>query len=134
MRKKEIKLKVLVEGKAEGEVVVYQSPLSFLGEVDPKEGAILLRGGDRLKIADKIFIFPGLRGSTVGSYVIYALKQYGKAPSAMIVRKADPILITGAVLAEIPLAEGINEKDMEEAKEFRRGIFDGERSVLMFID
>ncbi|MCE4619574.1 MAG: DUF126 domain-containing protein, partial [Desulfurococcales archaeon] len=48
------------------------------------------------------------RGSTVGSYTIYGLKYYGKAPTAIIVENdADPILVAGAVLAGIPLVDRV---------------------------
>jgi len=127
---REIKVRVISGNSAEGELLVYPKPISFLGEVDPKRGIILVSGQDEVKIKDKILIFPGTRGSTVGSYVIYALKYYGNAPAAMVVHRAEPILIAGAVLAGITLAEGLSEVEMKEAMSYRRGEVDAQKGVL----
>ncbi len=89
----------IVPGEAEGEAVVAES-LSFYGEVDPQTGRL----ADGRSIAGKILVIGRSRGSTVGSYIIYALSRNQKAPKAIIIAgDPDPILITGAILANIPL-------------------------------
>lgn len=123
MQEKKVKVKILNGDYAEGELLVYDSPISFLGEVDPKKGAIV-QHGKQFIIKDKILVFPNSRGSTVGSYVLYALKYYNNAPKAIIVEKAEPILIIGCILAEIPLAEGLPGDTLEEAKKCRRATLD----------
>ncbi|NJE60972.1 DUF126 domain-containing protein [Thermococcus sp. 21S7] len=100
----------IVGGKAEGELIVSQKPLSFLGGVDPETGIVTdaesdIRGQN---IAGKILAFPRGKGSTVGSYVIYALKKNGKAPKAIIVGEAETIVATGAIIAGIPMVDGID--------------------------
>ncbi len=60
----------------------------------------------------KILIFPYSIGSTVGSWVIYALKRNNVAPSAIIVDKADMILASGCLISEIPLLDK-PEKDLK---------------------
>ena len=57
-------------------------------------------------VKGKILVFPGGKGSTVGSYKIYEMAKLGTAPLAMIVEKAEPIIVVGCVLANIPLIEG----------------------------
>jgi len=89
-----LKGRKIVGGKAEGELIVSQKPLSFLGGVDPETGIVTdaesdIRGES---IAGKILAFPRGKGSTVGSYVIYALKKNGKAPKAIIVGEAETII------------------------------------------
>lgn len=133
MQEKKIRVKIINEGNAEGELLVYPNPISFLGEVDPKKGVLLGADKKEFEIKGKILIFPNTRGSTVGSYVIYALKYYNNAPSAIIVVKAEPILITGAILAGIPLAEGIDPKDIEEALKFRKARLNSESETLILI-
>ncbi len=86
----------------EAGLVVTPRPISFLGEVDPREG-ILKRPGETQSLGGRIVVFPQSRGSTVGSYVIYALSFYKNAPLAMVVEKAEPLLITGCVIGGIPL-------------------------------
>jgi predicted aconitase with swiveling domain len=116
---KQFQLRVLIKGTAEGELLVYDKPISFLGEVDPKKGVIRTKEKE-LEIKDKILVFPYSRGSTVGSYVIYALKYYNNSPKAFIVKKAEPILITGCVLAGVPLAEIKNKTEWPKLKKYRK--------------
>ena len=56
-------------------------------------------------IKNKILIFPRGKGSTVGSYVIYALKKEGNAPLAIINAEAEPIVAVGAIISDIPMFE-----------------------------
>ncbi|MCE4619983.1 MAG: DUF126 domain-containing protein [Desulfurococcales archaeon] len=98
-----LKGRVLVEGNATGKAVVVEA-LSFYGEVDPKTGTL----NDGRSITGRVLVIGRPRGSTVGSYTIYGLKYYGKAPKAIIVENdADPILVAGAVLAGIPLVDRV---------------------------
>ena len=124
------KLRVLVEGDARGELLVCSEPVSPLGEIDPLTGEIKTRSV-RGSVSGKILVFPWSRGSTVGSYILYALKHYGKAPGAIIVVKADPIVATGCVISDIPLAEGIEEQDIEILKRYRNAAFTAKRGELV---
>ncbi|EEB73081.1 DUF126 domain-containing protein [Thermococcus sp. AM4] len=105
-----LKGRKVVGGKAEGELIVSKKPLSFLGGVDPETGIVTDAESDirGQSIAGKILAFPRGKGSTVGSYVIYALKKNGKAPKAIIVGEAETIVATGAIIAGIPMVQGID--------------------------
>ena len=110
---KEMKLRSIVDGNVEGEAIVSPNPISFFGEIDPQSGKVLdsknpLYGKT---IANKIFVFPEGRGSTVGSYVIYGLKKNQASPLALVTNKAETIVIAGAILAEITLVDQF-EKDV----------------------
>jgi len=94
--------RVLVEGSAEGEAVVVET-LSFYGDVDPERGVMV----DGRRIDGRILLARRSRGSTVGSYVIYALKVNGKAPLAILMERSEPIVVAGAVLAGIPLVDSL---------------------------
>jgi len=100
-----INVKPVVEGYARGDVLLVNRNISFLGDVDPDSGVLRNYGS----IRDKLLVFPGVSGSTVGPYIIYSLAKRAKAPKAMIVRNVDPLLITGCVLANIPLAVVIDD-------------------------
>ena len=56
-------------------------------------------------ICGKVLVFPHGKGSTVGSYIVYALKKNGKAPAAMVNQEAEPIISTGAIIGGIPLVD-----------------------------
>ncbi|WP_054853311.1 DUF126 domain-containing protein [Vulcanisaeta distributa] len=87
-------------GIVSGELVVYREPLSFLGDVDGRNGVIRPINAS---IAGKVLAIPSSRGSTVGPYVMYQLSKYGKAPLVILSVKADTMLIIGAVMAQIPI-------------------------------
>lgn len=82
-------------------------PISFLSGVDPETGIIIeenhpLQGET---VEGKILVFPFGKGSTVGSYVMYALKRNGKAPAAIINEEVEPIIAVGAIIAGIPMID-----------------------------
>jgi len=117
----------IVGGKAEGELLVSRKPLSFLGGVDPETGIVTDAESDikGQSIAGKILAFPRGKGSTVGSYVIYALKKNGKAPEALIVGEAETIVATGAIIAGIPTIDGIDVSKLKTGKRARVDADDG---------
>ena len=94
-------------GRGAGELLVSPAPISFLSGVDPDTGVIVERGHplEGESITGKVLAFGHGKGSTVGSYVLYALARNGKAPSAIINRKADPIIAVGAIMGKIPMVD-----------------------------
>jgi len=106
-----LKGKVIVSGGTlQGKALVSKKPISFLGGVDPNSGVIIEKNHDLNGkcIKDKILCFPHGHGSTVGSYVMYALAKNNLAPKAILNEKADPVVVVGAVLAGIPMISEVN--------------------------
>jgi uncharacterized protein len=110
-----IKCRKISRGRVKGPVILTKDLLSFLGGVNPDTGVVMDKDHELYgkKISGKILIIPGGKGSTVGSYVIYQMAQNKTAPLAIIARKAEPIIATGAIMAEIPMV------DQPEADLFR---------------
>ncbi|CAD5244048.1 DUF126 domain-containing protein [Thermococcus camini] len=121
----------IVGGKAEGELIVSRKALSFLGGVDPETGIVTDAESDirGQSIAGKILAFPRGKGSTVGSYVIYALKKNGKAPKAIIVGEAETIVATGAIIAGIPMVDGIDVSRLRSGERVKVDADSGEVEV-----
>jgi predicted aconitase with swiveling domain len=96
-------------GHGEGLLLVSLAPLSFLSGVDPASGIIVEKGHPLQGecISGKVLAFPFGKGSTVGSYVLYALSQNGHAPAAIINSDAEPIIATGAIIGGIPMIDHI---------------------------
>jgi len=105
----DIKCHRVASGSARAEALVTKDAISFLGNVDAGTGRVV----DPLHelfgqcIAGKVLIFPGGKGSTVGSYVIYQLKKRGLAPAAMINLRSEPIVAVGAIISGIPLVDNV---------------------------
>ncbi|MFP3871351.1 MAG: aconitase X swivel domain-containing protein [Candidatus Natronoplasma sp.] len=102
-------------GEAEGEAVKLDERVSFLGDVDLERGKVF----DEEKIADSIFVFPGGKGSTVGSYVIYQLKDNRTAPLGIINKRSETTVASGAILSDIPLVDEIDIELIEPGDEVR---------------
>ena len=100
------------QGEIVGKALVSKKRLSFLGDVDPFTGKIRAQDSDIYgeEISDKILIFRGGRGSTVGAMVIYSLKKNKKAPLAIITQETDPVIVSGAIFSNIPTVSEIDEE------------------------
>ncbi|MBD3256474.1 MAG: DUF126 domain-containing protein [Candidatus Lokiarchaeota archaeon] len=106
----ELKGRPIVPGKLSGKSLVSKRPISFLGDIDPETGKIIAENHplNGVSISNRVFTFPSGKGSTVGSYVIYQLFKNKKAPLAIINQDAEPIIIVGAIISEIPMVCNID--------------------------
>ena len=106
-----IKCHRVASGRASGPALVTGQAISFLGNVNPETGVVVDPAHELFgeSIAGKVLVFPGGKGSTVGSYVIYQLKKRGLAPAAMINLISEPIVAVGAVISGIPLVDRVPE-------------------------
>lgn len=105
-----LKGRVIVEGHCKGKALVSSQPISFLGGVDPADGKIIERKHDLcgLCIKNKVLCFPHGHGSTVGSYVLYSLAKKGLAPKAIINQTADPVVVVGAIIGNVPMIDQVD--------------------------
>jgi predicted aconitase with swiveling domain len=97
-------------GIGTGQLLVSPAPISFLSGVDPATGVIVEKGHPKQGscIAGKVLAFPYGKGSTVGSYVLYALSRNGHAPAAIVNTEAEAIIATGAIIGGIPMIDHIS--------------------------
>jgi len=109
-----LKGRVIVEGKRIARALVSAKPISFLGGVDPADGRIVEKNQDLCGecIKNKVLCFPHGHGSTVGSYVLYSLAKKGLAPCAIVNQTADPVVVVGAIIANIPMVDQIDIKNI----------------------
>jgi predicted aconitase with swiveling domain len=107
----EIRCHKVAGGCATGPALATRETISFLGNVDPETGMVVDPGHELYGrcIAGRVLIFPGGKGSTVGSYVLYQLKKRGLAPAAMMNIVSEPIVAVGAIISGIPLVDRIPE-------------------------
>ncbi len=102
-------------GKAEGKAIVSRMSFSYLGDFDPRTGTVLPEGHDLKgqRISGKIFIFPIGKGSTVGPNIAYAAKWRGNTPKAMVCVEAEPVMAMVAIMNDIPMVAGLDEKVLD---------------------
>ena len=92
----------LVNGKANGEVLKLDDPLSFWGGVDPQTGEItdLRHPQGGMSVKGKVLMMPFGRGSSSGSSVIAEGIRSGSGPAGIIMMEADEIIALGAIVAD----------------------------------
>ena len=106
----QLKGRIIYKGKAEGEALVTEMPISFYGGVDPNTGVVMEKGHqfNGQSVKGKILVFPQGKGSTVGSYTLYRMKKNGTAPAGMINKECETIVAVGAIISEIPLVDKVD--------------------------
>jgi phosphomecalonate degydratase small subunit len=127
----QLKGRIIYKGKATGEALVTEMPISFYGGVDPNTGVVIEKGHqlNGLSVKGKILVFPQGKGSTVGSYTLYRMKKNGTAPAGMINRECETIVAVGAIISEIPCVDKI---DISKIKTDNRVDIKNETVTLLF--
>lgn len=119
----------IVPGHGRGPALVSKKPIGFLGGVDPDSGLIIERNHDLKSesVKGKILCFPSGHGSTVGSYVLYALAKKELGPRAIVNQTADPVVVVGAIIAEIPMIDQVDIRQIETDDDIE---VDGEKGIV----
>jgi len=105
----------LLSKEVEGEALVTSQPISFFGGVNPKTGLIIEKNHELngKNVAGKVLVFPYGKGSSLGSYVLYAMAKHGTAPSAILNIKTEAIIAVGCALANSPLVDRLSKNPLE---------------------
>ncbi|MEJ2382966.1 MAG: DUF126 domain-containing protein [Xanthomonadales bacterium] len=91
----------LVGGAARGESVRLDAPLSLWGGFDPVSGRIIdvHHPQHGVRIAGRVVIMPGGRGSSSSASVLLEAVRLGQHPLALVLAEPDPVLVIGALVA-----------------------------------
>lgn len=117
-----LKGRTVVKGKAKGEALVTDKPISFVGGIDTKTGEFIEHEHPlfRQNIAGRILVYPTGKGSTGGSYVLYEAAYNGVGPAAIINNRIEQVTAVGSVLSEIPV---IDQVEPDPVKYIKTGDF-----------
>lgn len=110
--------KVIVEGSIKADVVISSDYINFY-LVEPETGEIIEKGHDLegKKIGGKIIVFPGDKGSSVVQLDgLYQLSQKNNKPGALIVSELSTVLVSNALIMNIPLICDLDTKFYETLK------------------
>ena len=118
-------------GIGEGPLLIGPDPISFLSGVDPNTGIVTepghpLAGRD---ITGSVLVFEHGKGSTVGSYILYALSRSGHAPAAIVNKEAETIIAVGAIMGKIPMIDRI-EIPLTSLPEGKSAVVDGTNGTI----
>ena len=117
----EIRCRKISEGKVDGEVIVSKDSVCFY-LVEPETGVVVENNHDieGKSIAGKILVMPSGKGSSVvQADGLFKLAKNDKAPKALIIEHADTVLVTGAIIMEIPMVHKVEDK-------FYKTVLDGD--------
>lgn len=106
-------------GKTEGEALVSKDPILFY-HTDFSTG-VFREPGHALEgkcIAQKILIFPGGKGSSVvQADGMYKLDMAKLAPAGLIVSCLDTVLVSSAIIMEVPMVDDVAPQFYEEVRD-----------------
>jgi hypothetical protein len=92
----------------EGEALLSEEGFSPRYDLDRWSG-LITKPGHRLEgvsIVDKVCFFPSAKGGIAAGWAFHDIKAKGIAPAAFLFGVTNPVMVQGAVLAGIPIAEG----------------------------
>lgn len=113
------------EGVAEAEAMISSGEIMFY-LIDPVTGTVIEPGHpiSGRSMASKILIFPGGKGSSVvQADGLFQLNSHGNMPKAMIIRYPETVLVSSAIIMDIPMVDRVDE-------EFYRNVKDGDRILV----
>ena len=103
-----IKVKRAFGDVVEGEALVSTEGFSPRYDLDRWSG-LISRPGHALEghnIRDKILITPSAKGGIAAGWAFYDIRQKGIAPKAFVFGVTNPVMVQGAVFADITITEG----------------------------
>jgi hypothetical protein len=106
----------IIGGYGEGAALVSHEPVCFY-LTDPKTGIVREKTHELFgkSISNRVLVFPsGKASSVVQIDGLFKLVKNGLAPTAMIVKDVETVLVVTAFIAQVPLVDRL-EKDPLEA-------------------
>jgi uncharacterized protein len=93
--------RTLAPGRARGQVLVLDEPLSFWGGMDPATGQVVDRHHPQAgaSLAGRVVAMRSGRGSSSSSSVLAEAIRAGTAPAAVVMAEPDVIVAVGSIVA-----------------------------------
>jgi predicted aconitase with swiveling domain len=111
-----LKGRVMLGGRGAGPALVTRMPMNFTAAFTKPVNLLPSRRAEiqdrhhelyRKNIEGSVLVFPACIGSTFTGMVLMQLMIEGHGPAAVVVQNADPLLVSGAVLAEVWFKKGV---------------------------
>ena len=120
------------EGCAEAEALVSKDHIMFY-LIEPKTGTVIEKAHDLegKTVAGKALVFPGGKGSSVvQADGLYQLKIQGNMPAAMIIQHPETVLVSSAIIMEIPMVDKVEPEFYEILKEGDRILVNADQGFV----
>lgn len=119
MENRRFKCHKISEGVVEGEVIISKDDIMFY-LIEPETGTVIepAHALEGKSIANKILIFPSGKGSSVvQADGLYQLNMRGNAPKGMIIQYPETVLVSSAIIMEVPMVDKVEEEFYEVIKD-----------------
>lgn len=129
---KQFKCHKISEGVAEAEVIISKDDIMFY-LIEPETGKVVEPAHDLEGkiIANKILVFPMGKGSSVvQADGLYQLNQKDNAPKAMIIQYPETVLVSSAIIMEIPMVDKVDPEFYEVVKDGDRVRVDADNGII----
>lgn len=133
---KKFKCHRIAEGTAEAEIIVSNEDVNFY-LISPENGVMIEKVHDIAgkSIAGKIFAFAGGKGSSVvQADGLYQLQLKGNQPRAMIVQYPETVLVSSAIIMEVPTVDKVDEEFYKTVKNGDRVRVDADHEYVEILD
>lgn len=97
--------------RIEGQALVSNAHFSPRYDLDRTAGAFSRPGhpNEGELLAGKILFFPAVQGGVAGGWTFFELKSRDRGPAALVFGRTNPVMAQGAVLARIPILDGLDD-------------------------
>lgn len=116
--KREYHCRCIAGGHVEGEALLCRDQILFY-HADPQTGIVTESGHalEGISVKDKILVFPGGKGSSVVQMDgLYKLSLHDTAPLGFIVQEPDTVLVSTAIIMNIPMVDRVEPQFYEEIR------------------
>ena len=124
------------EGMVEGEVLVSTDEIMFY-LIEPKTGFVIEPGHslEGQSMAGKILIFPGGKGSSVvQADGLFQLNKEGNLPKGMIIQYPETVLVSSAIIMDIPMVDKVEQEFYETIKSGDRIRINADEGIIEILD
>lgn len=124
------------EGKAQAQVILSKDHVMFY-LMEPETGVVIEPSHDLegKSVAKKIMVFPGGKGSAVvQADGLYQLNMHGNMPAAMIIQFPEAVLVSSAIIMEIPMVDKVDQAFYEAVKDGDTVVVNADEGYLEILD
>ena len=116
----------------EGEALISEEGFSPRYDLNRWTGIITKPGHalEGISIKDKILFFPSAKGGVAAGWAFFDIKDKGLAPKALVFEVINPVMVQGAVFADITIVSDLSRSPVTCFQTGQRVRIDPERKVI----
>lgn len=98
-----------------GEALVLDAAFSARYDLNLRTGRISRAGHPQRgeSIAGRVLVIRSVQGGTAGGWAFMAMRERGVGPVGLVCCHANPVLVQGAVSADLPILDGLDEAEID---------------------